>query len=212
MVPRPIPTAVYHFTHVRNLLSIAHAGLVADIGSRTGRTVVEVGEPSIKEARRQRAVPVGPGGVVGDYVPFYFAARSPMLYKIHRGGVPSYQDGCDDLIYLVSTVERLQSEGCPLVFTDRNAATSIAEFTDEENRLGELIDWPLMNARIWRDVPAQPDRKERRMAECLAYRQVPWSAFVGVATRTEGCADAARATLATLGDSTPVVVRPGWYF
>ncbi len=211
-MPRPIPTAVYHFTHVRNLSSIAQDGLFADVGSRAGRTVVEVGEPSIKEGRRQRIVPVGQGGVVGEYVPFYFAARSPMMYKIHRGGVPSYPGGCDDLIYLVSSVERLHSAGCSLVFTDRNAATSIAEFTDDENQLDELIDWPLMNARIWRDVPAQPDRKERRMAECLAYRHVPWSAFVGVATRTEGCADGAREALATLGDSTPVVVRPGWYF
>jgi hypothetical protein len=57
----------------------------------------EVGDPQIKERCRNRAVNTGPGGTIGDYVPFYFAPRSPMLYRIacdHRDGVSGrYADG-----------------------------------------------------------------------------------------------------------------------
>lgn len=211
-MPRPVPTTVCHFTHVRNLPSIIGDGLFADTGSRAARTVVEVGEPGIKESRRQRAVPAGPGGVVGDYVPFYFAPRSPMMSAIHHGRVAAYQQGCDDLVYLVTDVETLGFHDLTLVYTDRNAAAAVADFADDLGRLDGLVDWALMRERYWYDTPAEPDRRERRMAECLAHRLVPWTAFLQVAARTEGCASEARRVLATLGESTPVIVRPGWYF
>jgi ssDNA thymidine ADP-ribosyltransferase, DarT len=38
-------------------------------------------------------VPLAPYGCVADYVPCYFAPRSPMLYKLHKGGVPNYSGG-----------------------------------------------------------------------------------------------------------------------
>ncbi len=69
---------------------------------QTTRTVTDVGNQGIKARRSRRAVPVGPGGVVADYAPFYFAPRSPMMFAIEHGNVPTYSSGCDELIYLVS--------------------------------------------------------------------------------------------------------------
>ena len=49
---RPIPTWVYHFTHVDNLLAIARDGLVCDSNAHApGRLTTEVGARSIKERR-----------------------------------------------------------------------------------------------------------------------------------------------------------------
>lgn len=73
-----------HFTHVRNLRGIAERGLLADACGADPQ--VDCAEGGIKEARRRRIVPIGPGGVVADYVPFYYAPRSPMLRRIHGGG------------------------------------------------------------------------------------------------------------------------------
>jgi hypothetical protein len=91
---RPADHALlYHFTHVENLPSIVRAGrLVADRGAQRHGLVTDVGAAQVEERRRHRAVPGRPGAVVADFVPFHFAPRSPMMFRIacdHRDGVPN---------------------------------------------------------------------------------------------------------------------------
>jgi hypothetical protein len=192
---------------------IIEHGLLSDSKAQnTGLLLTEVGHRGIKGRRRLREVPVGPRGAVGDYAPFYFAPRSPMMYVIHRGGVPTYDGGCDDLVYLVTTVERLSELGMMLVFTDRNAALKVADFTEVLTQLDQFLDWALMREDRWSNTPEEPDRKERRMAECLAFECVPWEAFTSVVVKTEEYAQRANKIIADLGHSTPVDVRPDWYF
>lgn len=210
---RPIPTTVVHFTHVDHLATVISHGLLADNAAQAeGLLTVEVGNQGIKEQRRRRAVPLGAGGEVADYVPFYFASRSPMMFAIERGNVPTYTDGCDNLIYLVTNVDRLVELGLAPLFTDRNAGLILATFSEDPRELDALIDWDLMRAKYWGNTDEEPDRRERRMAECLVHGRVPWDAFTEVVARTETCAASARDTLASLGKSTPVAVRPSWYF
>jgi len=210
---RPRPTFLYHFTHVDHLADIARHGALADsVIDGTGLLTVEVGHLDIKLRRRSRPALVGPGGVVADYVPFYFAPRSPMMYVIDRGGVPNYDGGCDELVYLTTTVERLLELGLRPIFTDRNAAVAYARFTDDVTHLEALVDWALMEAMWWYDTPAEPDRKERRMAECLVHRRVPWEAFQEVSAQNQQCARKAWGILSTAGVTTAVSVRPAWYF
>ncbi len=87
-MPSPQPIWLYHFTRIEHLASIARDGLCCDMEAhQPGRLSVEVGHLDIKERRRRRPVPLAPGGVVADYAPFYFAPRSPMLYRINAGDV-----------------------------------------------------------------------------------------------------------------------------
>jgi hypothetical protein len=69
-----------------------------------------------------------------------------------------------------------------------------------------------MRATYWNNTPEDPERRERRMAECLVHQLVPWEAFTEIVTRKQACAATAQATLNRLGVSIPVNVRPGWYF
>ena len=90
------------------------------------------------------AVPLAPGGCVADYVPFYFAARSPMLYIISKGDVPTYSGGQDEIVYLVTSTEKVAQEGLRFVFTDRNAALGLARYGDDLQVLDDYLDWELM--------------------------------------------------------------------
>lgn len=212
-MPRPVPTPVMHFTHVANLPGIIANGLVSDLAAqREGWTTVDVGERSIKEARRTRTVNRPPGGVVADYVPFYFAPRSPMMNSIHHGNVATYQEGCDQLIYLGTTLERLSAVGLTWLVSDRNARLSYAEFRGQEDATLDHVDWDLMRATWWNNTVEFPDRKERRMAECLVHERVPWLAFQAVAVMNQTTAAEAQAVLSAAGEATPVSVRAGWYF
>ncbi|MEO7196441.1 MAG: DUF4433 domain-containing protein [Pseudonocardiaceae bacterium] len=211
-MPRPVPTWLYHFTPIHHLASIIERGLLCDTGAAADPLAVEVGNRGIKERRRRRAVPVDPRGVVADYVPFYFAPRSPMLYAIAMGNVPEYTGGMDPLVYLVTTADRLAELGLPMLFTDRNAVLETVRFTHDLADLDAWIDWPLMRAKMWNNTPSEPDRRERRMAECLVHRQVPWWAIEYVVARTPARAAEARATLARFSQGSAVQTRPAWYF
>lgn len=212
-MPRPIPTPVVHFTHVDNLPGIIANGLLSDSLTReSGVLQVEVGHPDIKEQRRRRAVPCEPGGVVGDYAPFYFAARSPMMYSIHHGNVASYQEGCGQVIYLISTVERMTDCGLAWLMTDRNGSLGYAEFAGLDGDLDAHVDWDLMNATWWNNTAEFPDRKERRMAECLVYQSVPWAAFEEITTKDQATAARVGAILERGKATIAVTVRPNWYF
>ena len=204
---------LFHVTHVDNLPAIVTEGLVCD-SSATARDLVsiDIGQQDVKSRRRQRPVPISPGGVVADYAPFYFAARSPMLYVIHKGDVSSYGGGQDGLVYLVTHVDKIVEMGLPFVFTDHNAATSYAKFSDRLEKLDRFVDWDLMEDRWWRDTPEDPDRMNRRMAELLVYRRAPWDAFIELAARTGKDAASAQATLASVSADSVVQVRQDWYY
>lgn len=204
---------LFHFTHLSNVASIAQHGIFCDNDAATvARLTTEVGQPDIKLKRRKRVVPMEPGGVVADYVPFYFAARSPMLGSIHQGYVPSYRGGQDEVVYLVTDIERIVSTGLSFVYTDRNAALGIASYANDPTRLGDLVDWPLMEGRMWNNTSSEPDRMERRMAEFLVHRHVPWDAIIGLAVINEQRSRETEAVLATVGVDATVRVRKGWYF
>lgn len=211
-MPRPRPTGIYHFTHIEHLPTIAQHGLLADsLAKAAGHLTHEAGDPGIKEWRLRRVVEAGPGGVVGDYVPFYFAPRSPMMFKLHRGGVPEFTGSTSDLAYLVTTVERVVEAGRQAVLTDRNAAKAVAAFSADAADWDDLIDWPLMSAYMWSNTSDDPERQERRMAECLVHESVAWNLIQRIVVRDERRKSRVGAILPP-GVACPINVRPDWYF
>jgi hypothetical protein len=135
-----------------------------------------------------------------------------MMYAIHCGNVSTYTGGCDPLVYLVTTVERVAELGLQSLFTDRNAVLKTAQFSEDPQWLDRQVDWTLMGSTMWNNTAELPDRRERRMAECLVHDRVPWKAFTEVVARTEESFKAVQAALATVGATTAVAVRPAWYF
>ena len=204
---------LFHFTHVDNLPGIEAEGLLCDrLAASSGLLTIDVGHTHVKERRRHRQVPIQPGGVVADYVPFYFAARSPMLYVIDRDDVSTYHGGQDGLVHLVTDVDTIVQRNLRFVFTDHNAATNYARFSNQLDRLDNSVDWPLMEGQWWNDIPTDPDRQARRMAEFLVHGAVPWDAFVEIAARTDADAARTRASLAKVSSDLVIRVRQDWYY
>ncbi len=213
IIARPEPTWLYHFTHVRHLETVLADGLWCDnIMQANGLMQAEVGHRSIKERRRTSPVGVPPGGVTADYVPFYYAPRSPMMYVIHMGGVDEYQEGLDPLVYLVTTPESVKATGSAIVVSDGNCASALTDFSADLDDLDRLVDWELMGDTWWRNTPEDGDRKRRRAAELLVHQHLPWGAIQRVCTRTESMLENVREILEAHGASQPVELRRDWYY
>lgn len=136
-IPERVPP-IYHITHVTNLPgSIASGGLHCDRAAQ-GMKSVNIGHKHIKERRLNRQVPVGPNGTVGDYVPFYFAPRSPMLYAISCGKVEGYTAGQQQVIYLCSSTEAVNAANLQWVFTEGHGDMAYTDFFDDFNISTEL--------------------------------------------------------------------------
>ena len=205
---------IMHFTHIKNLPGIFAAGcLQADsLVDRSSALKVEAADLDIKAVRKRVQVPLAPYGCVADYVPFYFAPRSPMLYKLAKSGVANYTDGQDPLVYLVSSAETVASNGATFLFTDGNCASTVTQYSNDLALLESAVDWEVMRAYMWANTADDPDRMRRRMAEFLVHQRLPVGCLSEVTVRHDTIKQQVNELLRAYSVDLPVRVRSGWYF
>lgn len=205
-------TAVYHITHIGNLRGIVGSGrLLADSGIRAaGLAPTNIAHGHIKDRRARSVVSIPPHGVVADYVPFYFCPRSPMLYVVHRGGIQGYPGGQAKVLHLVADAEEL-TQGLQCVHTDGNAATLPLRMFPGTSGFDQL-SWDIIHSHSWGDAANDNDRKRRKQAEFLAWREVPWTAVRLIGAHDGAVADEVRAILEGSAHRPTVEVQPDWYY
>ena len=157
-----------------------------------------------------------------DFVPFYFAPRSPMLCAINGGRVA----GCDwrqaDIVHLESTVTQITPAGVPFVFYDRNATLAFSAAYTDLARL-DAIDWDLLTeepqldgfCQYWQNKANDAryaDRMEKRQAEFLVHRSVPLAHIQRIGVINTAKQVEVAAILGQHGVNLPVELRPSWYF
>jgi ssDNA thymidine ADP-ribosyltransferase, DarT len=224
-MPAPKPTRLFHITAAVNLAAICNArALVSkNHGAAAGVNYQNIAYAGAQGARAVRQVPDPPGGSIHDYVPFYFAPRSPMLFTIDHGNVPGCAWRQADIVHLETTVEHIVARGLPFVFYDRNATLDYSKPCTTLADLDAAIAWDLITeppqldgyCKYWKTNPSNPryaDRMERRQAEFLVKARMP----IECLTRM-GVIDAARKAhvegiLEAAGVAVRVDVMPEWYF
>jgi len=171
----PNPTPIYRFVHVANLyVCLQRGGLHAPNHTPSdGLRYKTIHNVDIQRQRRVTRIPCGPGGVIHDYVAFYFGPRSPMLYQLHTGRVDGYSEGQEPLVYLVSTAQAIQKSNAGFVFSDGHG---IARFTTWFDDLKDLdkVDWDTVYANYWRDDIDDMDRQRRKQAEFMVHQFCKW--------------------------------------
>lgn len=106
-MPVPIPTPIYRIIHIDNLhVCLERKKLHApNHNPNDGLKYKTIHNLDIQSSRRETNIECGSGGVIHDYVSFYFGPRSPMLYQLHTDWVDDYDEGQEPIIYLVSSVQ-----------------------------------------------------------------------------------------------------------
>ncbi len=205
-------TRIFHITDMANLRSICSDGGLRSLNGlkKSGTPYLSIAHDTVQDRRSTTPVPCGPGGKLHDYVPFYFAPRSPMLYAISRGRVPGYPHGQEGVVYLVSSAEVVRDRGCGFAFTDGHAIVAVTQFFEELHRLDQ-VDWKIMKARYWRDTDEDMDRKRRRQAEFLVYDFFPWELVEEVVVMRASQIAAVQSGI-TSGWMPAIKAQPSWYF
>ena len=103
-----------------------------------------------------------------------------MLLNLKTGRVQGYNEGQAPLIYLVTSVERVQESGCPFVFSDGHGLAAYTDWYDDLKD-SDKVDWSLVGERYWADQPDDNDRQRRKQAEFLVWRSIAWELIERIA-------------------------------
>lgn len=213
-MPHPEPTPIYRFIHIANLpLVLNRAALHAPLHvPNDGLVYKTIHNIDIQDERRRTPIPCGPGGVIHDYVSFYFGPRTPMLLQLHTGRVEGYEEKQTPLIYLISTAQAV-SASAQFVFSDGHGIASFTGWKDDLALLDE-VDWIAVNSRYWADTVDDPDRQRRKQAEFLVHRTCPWALIQEIAVLNDNMKMRVEEILAAFPPPVrrPVRIRPSLYY
>jgi ssDNA thymidine ADP-ribosyltransferase DarT-like protein len=209
----PLAVNVYHFTHRDNFESIlAHGWLECDRTCKgSALTRHGIAYSSLKQKRLNTKVERAPGGTLGDYVPFYFGPRSPMLLTYKSGNVTGKPENQDEIIYFVTTAEAVAARGYRFVFTDGHPIKEPKAFFNNLADIDE-VDLDLMTKKYWNDTDSDPDRKRRRQAEFLVYQRFAWEHVDEIGVRTRQMQQWVTASLRDTPHKPLCKVHPTWYY
>ena len=220
----PHPLRIFHITAVPNLLSIAKSGMLHSNGLLQKKNIAHanIAYQGAQGKRATKLVAKPPAGVIHDYVPFYFAPRSPMLMAINSGRVEGCPHRQEDIVHFVTTVEAIVAAHLAYVFYDYNATLSIATcYSDLEDL--DKIDWELFHesprldgyCKYWHslmDNLKYVRRMETRQAEFLVHKSVPLNVIKSVGVYSAAKAEQVREIFDDADVGLPVEVKSAWYY
>lgn len=207
----PEKALIWRIVHRDNLPWVLANGLHCGNSPVRSPGWVHIGNAELIDKRSRHPVPLPPGGVLNDYVPFYFTPFSVMLQNIHTGWGGVRQRSNEEIVILVGSLHRVQELGLQFLFTDSHAYYRWATFYNDLSRL-DRIDWALLQRRDFRRDLDDPAKIERYQAEALVYRHMPLQALAGIVCYTDSVRSTIERTMQNQGVTLPVHTRPGWYF
>lgn len=207
----PQKALIWRIVHRDNVPWILDNGLHCGNSATQAADWIRIGNPELTDKRATHSVPIGAGGYLNDYVPFYFTPFSPMMKNIHSGYGGIRQRPNDEIVILVSNLYRVENLGLPFVFTDGHAYYAWSNFYTDLNDL-DKIDWKILQARDFRRDPDDPGKFERYQAEALIHQHCPIESLKGMVCYTEKTKKRLDGWLQERDLTMTTVARPRWYF
>jgi len=208
---KPESGFIFRITHIANVPWILDHGLHCRNSPERDPNYVEIGNPELIHKRTQRVVPIPPGGVLSDYIPFYFTPLSPMLYNIKTGHNGITPRPMSEIVIMVSSLPALAAQNIPFIFTDRHAYLQTAGYYSDLARL-DCIAWELLRNRDFKRDLYDPGKFERYQAEALAHRHLPVTALSGIMCHGDAQKTMLQGEIANRQQTLQVAVKPNCFF
>ena len=199
---------LYRLTHIDNIAHIIENGVTHRNSPNANPDYVLINDSSIKYSRN--IFQVSKKQELGDYTPFYFGKRIPMLYEIQNGLHSVHKIHAKDIVYMRTTVGNVIENHLEFVFSDGHASNKLSKiYSDSDiSKINVILDWKAINAKYWIN-DEDLDMKRRKEAEFLIYGDIPYSCLDMFAVYDE----TAKAKLTNMGIEGDIVfVLPELYF
>lgn len=210
-MPIPSPIYLYRIIHINNLPIIIANNEITCPSQRCDADYIGIGDDSLISHRREMVIRLKPGGTFDDYVAFYFGRRSPMLYNIKNGYQGVTRRSQNDIIYLVTSFDKVKEYRIPFVFFDGHGYHHLSQIFNTEEGLAH-IDWQIINASKWSDTLDDPDRKRRKQAEFLIYKSLPLEAIIAIATYSNFSKQRVEKLFGNVQKEANILVKEDWYY
>ncbi|WP_461534432.1 type II toxin-antitoxin system toxin DNA ADP-ribosyl transferase DarT [Sinomicrobium sp.] len=168
----PKVVRVYRMVHWRNVEFILQHGICSKTHQNADPNYINIGMRSLIDDRHDYKIPIERMGSLGEYIPFYFAGHSPMLYMIMHGLNGVTKRPQEDIVFLVCNYEEIKNASLRFLFTDRNAKMAVANFFRSEQDFCQLA-WDCIRTKYWKSDESNLERRDLKQAEFLVYHYVP---------------------------------------
>ena len=117
---------IYRMTHIDNIPHIVQNGITHINSPNKNPGYKNIGDVTLIGSRNSLNIPNG--RTLGEYIPFYFGKRMPMLYVIQKGYNGVSITLPEDIVYCVSNVQKIVDSKIGYLFTDGHAKDGYTSF------------------------------------------------------------------------------------
>jgi len=198
---------LYRMTHIDNIQHIIENGITHHLSVNRNENYKNIGDGTLINKRNE--IILEDNTKLGDYIPFYFANRTPMLYVISRGfnNVKHIQQA--DIVYIVSNIQKMIDLNISFKFTDGHAVDGLTTFYEKEsiNQINTLLDWKAINSKYWNNEN-DLDCKRKKEAEFLVTGDINYELILGYIVYNQKVQE-----IIQLNDKNKqTIVKPEFYF
>jgi len=209
---------LYRITHIENIPHIIINGITHRNSINKNPNFLNIGDTALIDYRNTKEIIINNGInnefnkiILGDFIPFYFGIKMPMLYVIQSGGnFVEKPIAKEEIIYLVISLEEIMKSTDNFYFSDGHATDTSTVFYDKKfvNKLPQIIDWDAVKSNYWGNQE-NLILKRKKQAEFLSSNDINPNFIVGY-----GCYNnSAKEKLISFGiNETTIKVIPNAYF
>ncbi|MDR0790193.1 MAG: DUF4433 domain-containing protein [Bacteroidales bacterium] len=198
---------IHRITHIENIPHILLYGITNETSRNANPNFKSIGDSTLISKRNDFILENG--RQLGNYIPFYFGRRMPMLFVIQRGynGVPI--TNAEDIVYCVSSVQKIIDAQLEFVFTDGHATDKLSKQynTAYVNNIETIIDKQALDEKYW-GGENNLDIKRKKQAEFLVLGDIPISAVISYYVYNK----TAQQKMKSFGVDKEIIIKPEFYF
>ncbi|MCX6270422.1 MAG: DUF4433 domain-containing protein [Bacteroidetes bacterium] len=182
---------LYRITHIENIPHILQFGITRKDSLHKNPDYKNIGDLSLIDTRSKKNVNIDNGEfdtrngltsiALGDFIPFYFGVKMPMLYVAQHGGnFVERATAPIDIIYLGCSVSKIISAKLNFYFSDGHATDMLTSFYDKSkiSELVNIIDWEAVKSSYWGGAE-NLNIKRKKQAEFLVSGDLPPDLIIG---------------------------------